>query len=91
MDPEQVADSYLSGPLMAFIDAHSMTYPREDRATFFAYAIQPGNKALFESETMQLKLNTLCWSIRRAFKWEESKVIFPWEQYLNQPPYGNQL
>ena len=91
VDPEKVVESYMSGPQMAFINAYSMTYPREDRATFFEYAIQPGNKALFESETMQLKLNTLCWSIRRAFKWEESKEIFAWEQYLNQPPYGNQL
>ena len=91
MDPEQVVESYLNGPEQAFIDAYSMTYSREDRATFFEYAIQPGNEALFESETMQLKLNTLCWSIRRAFKWEESKESFPWEQYLNQPPYGNQL
>lgn len=85
---EQLTASYLSGPLQAFIDAHSMTYPREDRARFFEYAIQPGNEAYFESDTMQAKLNSLCWGIRRAFKWEESKEVFPWEQYLNEPPYG---
>jgi hypothetical protein len=40
---------------------------------------------------MQQKLNSLCWSIRRAFRWTESETVFPWEQYLNQPPYGSLL
>lgn len=83
---EQLTASYLSGPLQAFIDAHSMTYPREDRARIMEYAMLEGNGGYFESDTMQAKLNSLCWSIRRAFKWEESKEVFPWEQYLKEPP-----
>jgi hypothetical protein len=49
------------------------------------YAILPGNEAYFESETMQAKLNSLCWSIRKAFRWEKSKDVFLWEQYLKEP------
>lgn len=85
----QPEEAYLTGETRAFIDSFSMTYPREDRARFFEYAIQPGNEAYFENEIMQKKLNSLCWGIRRAFKWEESKEVFPWEQYLNEPPYGS--
>lgn len=78
-------EAYLSGEERAFIDAYSMTYPREDRARFFEYAILSGNEAYFESETMQAKLNSLCWSIRKAFRWEKSKDVFLWEQYLKEP------
>ncbi len=83
---DQITESYLNGPLKAFIDAHSITYPREDRARIMEYAMLEGNAGCFESDTMQAKLNSLCWSIRRAFKWEESKEVFPWEQYLKEPP-----
>lgn len=86
IDEEQITDSYLSGPLQAFIDAYSMTYPREDRARIMEYAMMEGNEGYFESEIMQEKLNNLCWSIRRAFKWEESEEVFPWERYLKEPP-----
>jgi len=85
----QPEEAYLTGETRAFIDSFSMTYPREDRARIMEYAMMPGNESYFESSIMQEKLNSLCWSIRRAFKWEESKEVFPWEQYLNEPPYGS--
>ena len=84
-EPDPQYEAYLTGEERAFIDTYSMTYPREDRARFFEYAILPDNEAYFESETMQAKLNSLCWSIRKAFRWEKSKDIFLWEQYLKTP------
>ena len=88
-DGLQPEEAYLTGETRAFIDAYSMTYPREDRARIMEYAIMEGNGHYFESEIMQAKLNSLCWSIRRAFKWEDSKEVFPWEQYLKEPPHGS--
>ena len=85
IDEDQVVASYLNGPLCAFIDSYSMTYPREDRARIMEYAMQAGNEDYFESDTMQAKLSSLCQSIRKAFKWEESEETFPWEQYLKEP------
>ena len=87
----QFPEQWLSGPEMAFLNTHAMTFAREDRATVMEYAMAPGNEGLFESDIMQQKLNSLCWSIRRAFRWTEVETVFPWEQYLNQPPYGNSL
>jgi hypothetical protein len=68
-----------------------MTFAKEDRATVLEYAMLPGNESCFESETMQKKLNSLCWSIRRAFRWTDAETVFPWEQYLHQPPYGSMI
>ena len=62
-----------------------MTYPWEDRAQFFAAAMTDGNEAVFESETMQIKLRFLGKGIREAFKWKKDERSFPWEQYLNKP------
>ena len=90
-DREQAVEAWLSGPEMAFLNAHAMTYAKEDRATVLGYAMLPGNESCFESETMQKKLNSLCWSIRRAFRWTDAETVFPWEQYLHQPPYGSMI
>ena len=87
----QFPEQWLSGPEMAFLNTHAMTFAREDRATVMEYAMAPGNEGLFESDIMQQKLNSLCWSIRRAFRWTEAETVFPWEQYLKKPPYGNSL
>ena len=88
---EQIPEAWLSGQDRAFLNTYSMTFAREDRATVMEYAMAPGNEACFESEIMQQKLNSLCWSIRRAFRWQKAETVFPWEQYLNQPPYGSNL
>ena len=68
----------------AFIDSYSMTYPMEDRAQIFEYAITAGNESYFTSETMQLKLKQLCMAFREAFGWKKSQETFLWEQYLNE-------
>ncbi len=76
---------YLEGENRAFVDTHSMSFPKEDRATIMEFAMQPGNEAVFSSPVMQTKLHTLCMGIREAFRWEKSQEVFLWEQYLAQP------
>lgn len=66
----------------AFIDTYAMSYPTEDRARIFEYAMTEGNEDHFTSDTMQQKLAALCTGIRRAFGLTESEDFFPWEQYL---------
>ena len=48
----QTADvsQYLEGENRAFIDAYSMTYPKEDRARIMEYAMLDGQQALFQSD-----------------------------------------
>lgn len=84
-DPPQANEDWLTGENRAFVDDFGMTYPREDRAQFFASAMTEGNEAVFESETMQTKLRFLGKGIREAFKWKKDERSFPWEQYLNNP------
>lgn len=73
---------YLSGENRAFVDAYSMTFPKEDRARIFENAMLPGNAELFASQTMQRKLRAVCESIRDAYGLRKSEETFPWEQYL---------
>ncbi len=73
---------YLSGEDRAFLNSFSMTFVREDRATVMEHAMLEGMAEAFASETMQAKLQTLCQSIRHAFKLEKSEETFLWEQYL---------
>lgn len=69
----------------AFIDTYSMTYPKEDRARILEYAMESGNEAYFQSETMQNKLRKLCLGIREGFGLKNSTEVFCWEQYLKEP------
>ena len=78
-------ESLISGEKRAFIDYASMSYPREDRAAIFAWAMRPDAAECFQSETMQKKLVRLCESIRDAYRWEKDERTFPWEQYLEKP------
>lgn len=66
----------------AFIDMYSMSYPKEDRARIFEYAMMPDNKSYFQSDIMQAKLKQLCLGIRKAFGLQKSEETFLWEQYL---------
>lgn len=82
---ESHADSpYLQGEERVFIDAYSMTYAHEDRATVFEYALMDGCGEYFESEALQNKLIIVCRAIRRAFGWRYDEGTFPWEQYLKE-------
>lgn len=72
---------YLSGNRRYFINAFSLSFPVEDRATIFEFAITPGNEECFESKYMQVKLRRICDGIRDAFGLKGESYI--WEQYLN--------
>lgn len=76
---------YLEGKEQAFIDAFSRTYPKEDRARVWEYALMPDNEAAFDSQIMQSKLHLLSFSIRDAFNWKKDSREFPWEYYLEEP------
>lgn len=75
---------WLEDKTRAFIDLYSMSYPKEDRARIMEYAMDSGNEAFFESETMQKKLRQLCLGIREAFDLKSSPEVFLWEQYLRE-------
>lgn len=75
-------DVYLRGQTRAFVDNYSMTYPKEDRARIFEYAMLPETKDLFRSEYMQRKLNAVCTAIRDTYGLKRSPEILPWEQHL---------
>lgn len=81
VDPEDLA--CCQGEHRSFIDAYSMTYPKEDRARIMEYAMTPGHEDLFRSKILQLKLEALCLSIRQAYGLKKSPEAFLWEQYLN--------
>ncbi len=76
---------YLEGKDQAFVDAFSRTYPKEDRARVWEYALMPDMEATFDSEIMQSKLHLLSFSIRDAFNWKKDSRAFPWEYYLEEP------
>lgn len=75
---------YLRDETRAFIDAYSMSFPKEDRARIMEYAMTPGNESYFGSEIMQEKLYQLCLGIRKAYGLTKSEEEYPWEQYLNE-------
>ena len=77
--------TWLEGEERAFVDAFSMTFPREDRARILEYAMLEGNQEVFQSETMQKKLYQVCKGIRDAFGWRKDERTFLWEQYLKEP------
>lgn len=68
-----------------FIDTYSMSYPKEDRARLFEYAMTAGHGELFQSPNLQRKLQQLCIGIREAFGLEDAAEAFLWEQYLQEP------
>lgn len=73
---------YLDKETRAFVDTYSMSFPREDRARIFEYAVLADSAHLFSSGTMQEKLRVICSGIREAYDLTKSQEIFPWEQYL---------
>ena len=67
-----------------FADQISMTYPSEDRARIFYYAMGADNAEMFASKVMQKKLKLLCEGIREAYGWKTHTEAFAWEQYLEE-------
>ena len=65
-----------------FIDTYAMSYPKEDRARLFEYAMTDGHEELFRSVNLQRKLEQMCLAIRESFDLESTTDVFLWEQYL---------
>ena len=78
-------DQWLQPGTGYFIDTYAMSYPKEDRARLFEYAMTSGHEELFQSVNLQRKLRQMCLGIREAFGLEKSADIFLWEQYLDIP------
>lgn len=86
--------NWLDEDIRSFVDQYSMSYPKEDRARIFEYAMTPENAPLFAASPLQYKLKQLCQSIREAFRLKNHPTPLPWEQYLWKPltpqtPAGN--
>ena len=73
---------YLEGDSRAFVDTYSMSFPKEDRARIFEYAMLPNQEDLFHSPIMQQKLLSICTGIRETYGLTAHPETFPWEQYL---------
>lgn len=76
--------SWLDADIRCFVDRYAMSFPKEDRARLFEYAMVPGSEALFAASPLQYKLKTLCQSIREAYGLKNYPEALPWEQYLLQ-------
>lgn len=72
---------YLDGIHRAFVDTYSMSYPKEDRARIFEYAMLPNQAELFRAPILQAKLAALCRGLREAYGLKTPEKL-PWEQYL---------
>lgn len=72
---------YLAEDNRFFVDTFSMSYPREDQARVFEYAMMPGTDAFFHSKSMQKKLKAVCLGLREAYRLPV-EGIYLWEQYL---------
>ena len=81
-DYDNTAEHDLSAYPGAFAAPIGMVSPVEDRASIFAHAMLSDMDGIFESDTMQKKLSTLCTGIRKAFGLKDSDEAFSWEQYL---------
>lgn len=76
--------SWLDADIRSFVDQYAMSYPKEDRARLFEYAMVSGSEALFAASPLQYKLKTLCQGIREAYGLKDYPQDLPWEQYLLQ-------
>lgn len=77
---DRAEKQYLTGENRAFIDTFSMSYAKEDWASVFEYACQPGYEDLFRFPILQQKLQHLCSGIREAFDLQGEAYL--WEQHL---------
>ena len=82
-DSKASSSVYLTPERRAFVDSYSMSFPVEDRARIFENAMLPGKENLFQTDTMQAKLQAICQGIRESYDLPQEPCL--WEQYLRQP------
>ena len=75
---------YTEGSGRAFIDRYALSFPKEDRARIFEFAMTEGTDDLFTHAVLQQKLRQLCLGIREAYELESDEENFPWEYYLTE-------
>ncbi len=80
-------DTYLSEGSRYFVDRRAMSFPTEDRARTFYFALTEGNQELFSVPVLQKKLRLLCEGIREAYDLKKFPEALPWETYLEEPLY----
>lgn len=80
------AAQYTEGTSRAFIDRYALSFPKEDRARIFEYAMMEGSEELFTHTVLQQKLRQLCLGIREAYELDSAAEDLPWEQYLTGSP-----
>lgn len=73
---------YLEGDTRAFASAEAMNSISEDRRSIIYNAMLADNAEMFQSPTMQAKLNRICLGIREACGLQTSEKTYLWEQYL---------
>ena len=81
---KRIDTTYIEGENPYFINLFSMSFAREDRATIFEYACQPGNEEYFKRPVLQEKLKRICKGIREAYGLKKVTTEFLWEQYLEK-------
>lgn len=77
-----VDDAVTEGDNAAFLNPAATTYPRQDRAELFAYAMTAEDGEKLEAPALHAKLEALCRAIRDAFGWQDVDTTFPWERPL---------
>lgn len=77
---EREDSAYLESGKEYFVNTYAMSFPVEDRATIFEYAVTHGNDSVFASKFMQKKLKRICDGLSEVFAPEDGDYI--WEQYL---------
>ncbi len=84
--PPAKDDPLLGWDTRAFITGHGMTYPREDRAEIFSWAMTSYCEDLFKAPVLQAKLRQYCLGLRTALGLKkDASAVLPWEQYLLEP------
>ena len=66
---------FLQPDTRSFVDTYSMSYPKEDRARIFEYAMTAGNEPLFAASPLQYKLKC-CVRDTGGFWTEKSRKTF---------------
>ena len=77
-------DKWLGHEDHVFLSEKSLSYPHDDRATVFFYAMTASGADAFKEEAAQAKLEVMCRGIREAYELEKSPETYPWEQYLTE-------
>ena len=71
-------------PVIAFIDTYSKSFPNEDRARVFEYAMtdQQNDNGFFSYERIRKKLKVISDQMSACFPEDDGATLMPWERVL---------